>query len=154
MASWKDFKEGGGGLDEQIRRLKLLIVDDEERILESLTEVFRDRFRVFTAASAEAAREVFDRESPELVLSDQRMPATTGIELLKEIQGKEPGTIRMLITGYSDIDAVIEAVNHQVLYRYVTKPWNNEELTELVLAGARKWLEDAGIEGPSRQLYF
>ena len=60
----------------------------------------------------------------------------------------------MLITGYSDIDAVIEAVNHQVLYRYVTKPWNNEDLRDLVLGGARKWLEEAGIEGPSRQLYF
>jgi DNA-binding NtrC family response regulator len=155
MGSWKNYRDGSaGGPDDAGRRLKLLIVDDEEKILESLTEVFRDRFVVLTARSADEAREVFGRENPELLLSDQRMPGTTGIELLKEIKECEPGTIRMLITGYSDIDAVIEAVNHQVLYRYIAKPWKNEELVELVVSGARKWLEDAGIEGPSRQLYF
>jgi two-component system response regulator HupR/HoxA len=155
MASWKEHKAGESGeIDERIRRLKLLIIDDEEKILESLTEVFGDRFQVFTARSADEAWAVFERESPELLLSDQRMPGKTGIEFLKEVKEREPGTIRMLITGYSDIDAVIEAVNHQVLYRYVTKPWKNEDLTDLVLGGARKWLEDSGIEGESRRLYF
>ncbi len=155
MGSWKDYREGRSeDLDETIRRLKLLIIDDEEKILESLTEVFRDRFVVLTARSADQAREIFSRENPELILSDQRMPGTTGIDFLKEVKDREPGSIRMLITGYSDIDAVIEAVNHQVLYRYVAKPWKNEELVELVLSGARKWLEDSGIEGPSRELYF
>jgi two-component system, NtrC family, response regulator HupR/HoxA len=155
MASWKDHKAGADGdLDDKIRRLRLLIIDDEENILESLTEVLGDTFEILTAHSADEAREVFDRENPELLLSDQRMPGMTGIDFLKEIQEREPGSIRMLITGYSDIDTVIEAVNHQVLYRYVTKPWKNEDLREVVLAGARKWLEDAGIEGETRRLYF
>ncbi len=155
MGSWKDFQDGRTeGQDETARRLKLLIIDDEEKILESLTEVFRDRFVVLTAHSADEARGVFEQEHPELLLSDQRMPGTTGIDFLKEVKDKEPGSIRMLITGYSDIDAVIEAVNHQVLYRYIAKPWKNEDLVELVMSGARKWLEESGIDGPSRQLYF
>jgi len=142
--SWKVYRDGASE-GTGVRRLRLLIVDDEARILESLAEVLGEAFEVITATSGDEALAAFDAQSPELVLSDQRMPHRTGIDLLKEIQAREPSCVRMLITGYSDIDAVIDAVNHQVLYRYVSKPWENDELRAIVFGGARKWLDDAGV---------
>lgn len=136
------------------RKLTLLIVDDEEQILKMLARLFRSEYRVVTANGGQEGLKKFDEERPELVLSDQRMAGMTGIEMLKTIAGKEPGTVRILITGYSDIDAVIEAVNHKLLDRYVTKPWNNDELMEIVKEGATRYLKNAGIRPRGERIYF
>ncbi|MBI4880643.1 MAG: response regulator [Planctomycetes bacterium] len=136
------------------RKLTLLIVDDEEEILKVLERLFRRHFRVVKAGGGKRALEVFRAERPELILSDQRMRDMTGIEMLKAVKDAEPGTIRMLITGYSDIEAVIEAVNHKLLDRYITKPWENEQLLELVLEGARKYLRNAGVRPGDESIYF
>jgi response regulator RpfG family c-di-GMP phosphodiesterase len=136
------------------RKLTLLIVDDEEQILKMLARLFRSEFRVVTANGGQEGLKKFDEERPELVLSDQRMAGMTGIEMLKTIAEKEPGTVRILITGYSDIDAVIEAVNHKLLDRYVTKPWNNDELVEIVKEGATRYLKNAGIRPRGERIYF
>src|SRR5690554_5996431 len=88
------------------RKLTLLIVDDEEQILKMLARLFRSEFRVVTANGGQEGLKTFDEERPELILSDQRMAGMTGIEMLKQMAEKEPGTVRILITGYSDIDAV------------------------------------------------
>jgi len=136
------------------RRLTLLIVDDEARILESLGEIFSDRYEVVTARGADEALELFRERRPELVLCDQRMPGRTGIEVLKEIRELEPGTIRMLITGYSDIDVVIQAVNETVLHRYVTKPWVNEDLIEVVAEGARQYIDESGLSDDKSGILF
>lgn len=136
------------------RKLTLLIVDDEEQILKMLARLFRSEFRVVTANGGQEGLKKFDEERPELVLSDQRMAGMTGIEMLKAIAEKEPGTVRILITGYSDIDAVIEAVNRKLLDRYVTKPWNNDELVDIVKEGATRYLKNAGIRPRGERIYF
>lgn len=152
MSGWRDYRKKADTPDS--RRLTLLVVDDEERILETLNELFRERLEVLRARSSEEALRIFRERRPQLVLSDQRMPGTTGIELLKQIREIEPGTIRMLITGYSDIDVVIEAVNEEVLHRYVTKPWVNEELVDVVRACAERYLEENGLTGDDRDILF
>ena len=152
MSGWKSHREQSEDLGST--RLTLLIVDDEKRIIEALTELFGDRYRVLTAGDGRQAIEVFTRERPELVLCDQRMPGTSGIETLKLMREMEPGTIRMLLTGYSDIDVVIDAVNEQTLHRYVTKPWVNEELLEVVAEGARRYLKESGLTGPDSGILF
>ena len=135
------------------RKLTLLIVDDEPQILKMLARLFRSEFRVVTANGGQEGLDTFDVERPELILSDQRMAGMTGIEMLKTISEREPGTVRILLTGYSDIDAVIEAVNHKLLDRYVTKPWDNDELKEVVKAGAARYLKNAGIRPRGERIY-
>lgn len=136
------------------RKLTLLIVDDEEQILKMLARLFRNDFRVVTAGGGQEGLKKFDEERPELILSDQRMRGMTGIEMLKEMKEKEPGTVRILITGYSDIDAVIEAVNHKLLHRYVTKPWDNDELFEIIKEGEELYLKNAGLYPSDRKIFF
>ncbi|MHC4472539.1 MAG: response regulator [Planctomycetota bacterium] len=150
--SWREYRSRGE--EPADRRLTLLIVDDEKKILESLRELLRDHYEVLTASSAEKATGLFRERRPELVLCDQRMPGTTGIELLKEIGEIEPGTIRMLITGYSDIEVVIQAVNEAILHRYITKPWVNEELLEVVADGARRYLRESGLTEDDSSILF
>jgi response regulator RpfG family c-di-GMP phosphodiesterase len=152
VSGWKSYREKGE--EDGPFKLTLLVVDDETRILESLAELFGDRYRVLSAKRGDEALEVFEKERPELVLCDQRMPGSTGIETLKKMRELEPGTIRMLLTGYSDIDVVIEAVNEQVLHRYVTKPWVNEELLAAVEEGAKRYLEESGLTGPDSGILF
>jgi two-component system response regulator HupR/HoxA len=151
-ASWREYRSNGDRPAE--RRLTLLIVDDEKKILESLRELFRERYEVLSASSGEKAISVFKDRRPELVLCDQRMPGRTGIEILKEMKSIEPGTIRMLITGYSDIEVVIEAVNEEVLHRYITKPWVNEELVEAVAQGAQRYVEESGLTADDSGILF
>jgi response regulator RpfG family c-di-GMP phosphodiesterase len=153
MSGWKNHRQGGGGGREG-PRLDLLIVDDEEKILETLTELFKDRYEVVTAGGPDEALEIFAKRRPQMVLCDQRMPGKTGIEMLREIREIEPGTIRMLITGYSDIEVVIEAVNDQILHRYVTKPWENEDLVSIVDQMATKYLEENGLAGGDERILF
>ena len=152
MSGWKSYRDKGE--DGRPVKLTLLIVDDERRIVESLVELFGDRYRVLTATGGDEALSVFGRERPELVLCDQRMPGSSGIDILKRMRDMEPGTIRMLLTGYSDIEVVIEAVNEQVLHRYITKPWVNDELLAVVEEGAQRYLEESGLTGPDSGILF
>jgi response regulator RpfG family c-di-GMP phosphodiesterase len=152
MSGWRSYRDRGG--EGGPEKLTILVVDDERRILESLAELLGDRYRVLTAGSGDQALAVFARERPELVLCDQRMPGSSGIDTLKRMREIEPGTIRMLLTGYSDIEVVIEAVNEQVLHRYVTKPWVNEELLGVVEEGAKRYLEESGLIGPDSGILF
>ena len=115
MNGWKEYRGEAGRAEGP--RLTVLVVDDEERILESIRELLGGRFRVFTARDPGEALSLFAEARPEIVLCDQRMPGGTGIDFLKEIKRREPGTIRILITGYSDIEVVIEALNEAVLDR-------------------------------------
>ena len=152
MTSWREYESGGGSAGGP--KLDLLIVDDEEKILESLSELFRERYDVSTAAGSEEALDVFREKRPQLVLCDQRMPGRTGIDILREMREIEPGTIRMLITGYSDIEVVIEAVNDQILHRYITKPWENEDLVATVDQMAERYLEENGLVGGDEMILF
>jgi len=106
----------------------ILIVDDEPEILFSLRGLLRRDFEVHTAESGEEAMAILQQQPIHVVMTDQRMPAMTGVELLNRVQGAWPDSIRMVFTGYSDIKAVIDAVNQGHIFRYITKPWDPDEL--------------------------
>jgi DNA-binding NtrC family response regulator len=106
----------------------ILVVDDEEDILFSLRGLLRKDFELYTAASGAEALEILRRQPVHVLMTDQRMPQMTGVELLRRAQGNCPEAIRMIFTGYADIKAVIDAINQGQIYRYLTKPWDPDEL--------------------------
>lgn len=114
-------------------RDRLLIVDDEEAILETMTFTFEDDYDVLTAKSAEEALELLEAEGPvSVVISDQRMPGTTGVEFLSQVYERHPATTRIILTGFADMDATIKAINDGHVYAYVTKPWEPDDLKQVV----------------------
>jgi serine/threonine protein kinase/response regulator RpfG family c-di-GMP phosphodiesterase len=111
-----------------IRRPALLFVDDEERVVNALRSVFKDSYRVVTATGAEQALGMVRRERFHVVVSDQRMPGMLGVDLLREIKEIAPNSVRILLTGYSDLAAIVGSVNEGEVYRFIHKPWQHEEL--------------------------
>ena len=107
---------------------KILIVDDEPANLRLLERLFRRDFEVFTAISGREALELLGLHDVALLITDQRMPGMTGIELLKSTVSLRPHMVRIILTGYTDVSALVEAINCGHVYKYVTKPWNNDEL--------------------------
>lgn len=107
----------------------LLLVDDEENILRSLQRVLRkEPYEVHTATSGDEALALLNEQKFDLVISDARMPGMDGPTLLAEIKKKWPWCIRILLTGYADINSTIKAINDGQIYRYISKPWDDEEL--------------------------
>lgn len=107
----------------------LLLVDDEDNITASLVRLLRqDGYQVLTANSARSALDILENHTAGVVLTDQRMPEMTGVELLSEIKTLYPDTVRMVLSGYADLESVAEAVNRGAVYKYLTKPWDNEML--------------------------
>src|SRR6185503_2360724 len=90
--------------------------------------LFREHYQVLTAESGAEALKLLEQHDVALLITDQRMPVMTGIELLKKTASLRPRMVRMILTGYTDIEALVEAINCGQVYRYVTKPWNNDEL--------------------------
>lgn len=110
------------------QHIHILYIDDEIHNLNAFKASFRRLFTVFTAGSAEDAEKVLEKEEVHVIISDQRMPRVTGIEFFESILDKYPEPIRMLLTGYADINAVIDAINKGQVYKYFSKPWNDEDL--------------------------
>lgn len=108
--------------------IRVLYVDDEGHNLTAFKANFRRDFTLFTAESGKDGLDIFLNEDINIVLTDQRMPNMSGIEFLVEVQKINPEPIRILITGYSDINAVIGAINDGQVYRYLTKPWHYDDL--------------------------
>ena len=106
----------------------ILYVDDEIHNLNSFRAVFRRSYNIFTALSAEEGQKILKEHNIHLIISDQRMPETTGIEFFESIIKDYPEIPRVLLTGYTDINAVIDAINRGAVYKYVQKPWNEDEL--------------------------
>jgi len=106
----------------------VLYVDDEINNLNSFKAAFRRDFNIYTASSAVEGRKILDGNEVGVIITDQRMPITTGIEFLESILNVYPDTIRILLTGFSDINAVIDAINRGQVYKYLVKPWQNDEL--------------------------
>ena len=107
---------------------KILVVDDEPANLRSLSRLFREEFEVFTATSGAEALELLKQHDVAVLITDQRMPGMTGIELLKNTVSIRPRMVRIILTGYTDVDALVEAINCGQVYRYVAKPWSNDDL--------------------------
>ncbi len=114
------------------RRPALLFVDDEERVVNALRSVFKDSYRVVTATGGEQALGMVRRERFHVIVSDQRMPGMLGVDLLREVKGIAPNSVRILLTGYSDLAAIVGSVNEGEVYRFIHKPWHQEDLIATV----------------------
>ena len=110
------------------KKINILYVDDEENNLISFKAAFRLKHHVYLAHSGDEALKFLETKAVEIIITDQRMPNMTGIEFLEKILEKYPDPIRMILTGYTDIDAVIDAINKGQVYRYIQKPWMEEDL--------------------------
>jgi len=115
----------------------VLYVDDEEQSLKYFRKAFEKEFWVLTALSAEEARDILDQEKSRvgLLITDQRMPRQSGVDLLAHVRRSRPNIVRILTTAYADLDSAIEAVNSGAIFKYVVKPWNLQELRGALLRG-------------------
>ena len=107
---------------------KILYVDDEKQNLISFQATFRRDYTIFTALSGNEAIEIIKNEDIHLIISDQRMPEMTGVQFFEKILHAYPDPVRMILTGYSDVEAVIDAINNGRVFRYISKPWDENEL--------------------------
>ncbi len=117
-------------LSAMLEEPRILYVDDEENNLMSMKATYRRDFEIVTASSADEAVKILeeDEQGFSILLTDQRMPDKTGIDFLMEVKDKYPDSTRVLITGYTDVEAVIGAINKGEVYRYIEKPWDVNEL--------------------------
>ncbi|ERL55104.1 MULTISPECIES: response regulator [Psychrobacter] len=115
-----------------MQKPKIAFIDDEPRILRSLKMHFRQSHDVFITTDATELMKYISEHDVQVVISDQRMPDKQGTEVLREVKEASPNTIRILLTGYADLNAVIDSVNEGEIYRYITKPWQNDELKKVV----------------------
>jgi response regulator RpfG family c-di-GMP phosphodiesterase len=115
------------------KKINVLYIDDEPNNITSFRAAFRRTFNIYSAESAEEGRNILEIEPIEVILSDQRMPKMTGIEFFQSILTTHPDPIRILITGYTDINAVIDAINIGQVYKYLTKPWIEHEVKSSIL---------------------
>ncbi len=116
----------------KVRKPAILFVDDEERVLNALSYLFRDTYEVEVANGGAPALERLQARRFHVLVSDQRMPEMPGVELLRQAKGIAPGTVRLLLTGYSDLAAIVGSVNESEVFRFVSKPWQEEDLRATV----------------------
>ncbi len=126
----------------------LLIVDDEPDVCDSVYDLLRREFRVLKAHSAQEGFRLMQEEEVHIVMSDQRMPQITGIELLTKIKARHPHAIRMLFTGFADLESIIAAINQGHIFQFLKKPWEPEELVAAVRQAALEYdrLETLAME--------
>jgi DNA-binding NtrC family response regulator len=127
---------------EQSKR-PILVVDDEPEILHSLHGLLRMEFEVHTAQNGFEALEILQQQPIHVVMTDQRMPEMTGVQLLSQVQGESPEAMRIVFTGYADIKAVIDAINQGRIFRYITKPWDPDELRAVLQQACAEYDEIA-----------
>lgn len=119
--------------ERRSKKAKLMVVDDERDNLDLLYRTFRRDFQVYRAESAKAALEILDQEGEmAIIISDQRMPEMNGTEFLGKTVEQYPDTIRILLTGYTDVEDLVEAINAGKVFKYIVKPWNPTELKALI----------------------
>ncbi len=107
----------------------VLFVDDEVNILKAVQRLLRhEKINVLCASRAAEALEILDRQPAQVVVTDQRMPEMSGVDLLSAIRERSPDIVRMMLTGYTEMNIAVEAINRGEIYRLITKPWNDEEL--------------------------
>lgn len=119
-----------------IDRATVLFIDDEERILRSVGMLFRAEYRVLTTTDPEEALRILAQERVDVIVSDQRMPAMRGVELLRQAREISPASMRLLLTGYSELEAVVRSVNEGEIFRFIHKPWHPQALKDTVRTAA------------------
>ncbi len=117
-------------------KLRILLVDDEERILRSLGLLLRMQYEVVTTTSGSEALKLLQQQTFHVLMSDQRMPEMTGTELLRQARSISPNTVRILLTGYADVEASLASINEGEVFRYINKPWGPKELRDTVALAA------------------
>jgi len=120
-------------------RHTLLVVDDEPDVVQSVQDLLRLDYRVLGATRAREGLKILQEQEVHLVMTDQRMPEMTGVEFLGHVRGDHPEAIRLLFTGYADIKAVIDAINQGNVYRYITKPWDPDDLQIVIRQAAEQY---------------
>lgn len=133
----------------------LLFVDDEENVLNSLRRIFlEENYTILTATSGQKALEILGQQSVQLIISDHRMPGMTGAELLKSVREKHHDTIRIMLTGYADVNSIMGAVKEGAVYKFITKPWNDEDLRLTVSLALQQYVlmhENRNLKELARQ---
>jgi two-component system response regulator HupR/HoxA len=119
--------------------LTVLVVDDELRSLETLRRTLEENFTVFTALSAEEGELIMGREFVHIVLSDQRMPGTSGVEFLRRVRAQWPETVRLILSGYTDAEDIIAGINEAGIWQYLLKPWHPDQLLLTLKSAAELW---------------
>ena len=117
----------------------LLVVDDEPDVCDSVHDLLRREFNVLKAKSADEGLKLMRANEVHIIMTDQRMPRVTGVELLKSIRAGHPQAIRLLFTGYADVDSVIAAINQGHIYKFLKKPWQPEELEAAIRDAAAEY---------------
>ena len=127
----------------------VLCVDDEANILSALKRLFRPHgYTILTAASGKDGLELLEKEHVDLVISDMRMPEMNGAQFLEQVKNRWPDTVRLLLTGYAEMSATVDAINKGGIYRYISKPWEDTAMVDLV----REALERLNLEREKRHL--
>ncbi len=114
------------------KKIKVLYIDDEPNNLQAFQASFRRKYQIFTASSAAAGMEILSEHEVHVIVADQRMPQSTGVEFFHIVRKSHPNPIRILLTGYADVQAFIDAINKGEIYRYVKKPWDEFELRNAI----------------------
>jgi len=119
------------------RKYSVLFVDDEQRVTRALKSMFRANYQVFTANSGQEALCILDKNDIDVIVSDQRMPNMLGHELLARVETLFPRVMRILLTGFTDQEAIISNINEGQVYRFINKPWVHEDIQRIVAEAAR-----------------
>lgn len=123
-------------MNSQKRKYTVLFVDDEPRITSALRAIFRKEYNVLIANSGADALPILANQNVDVIVSDQRMPEMLGNELLAIVSQKYPQTMRILLTGFMDKQAIVNSINDGEVYRFINKPWNNEQMREVIAEAA------------------
>ncbi len=118
--------------DSTRQKIRILYVDDESNNLQAFKATFRRDYKVYLALSAQEGRDILKEQVVDIIITDQRMPEETGVDFLESIIPDYPDPIRILLTGYTDIQAVIDAINKGQVYHYLTKPWEEEYMRTVI----------------------
>lgn len=133
-------------------KISVLYVDDEENNLISFKATFRLKYQVYTAISGIDAIQIVEKHPIDIIITDQRMPQMTGVEFLEEVIKVNPDPMRILLTGYADMSAVVDAVNKGKIFHYLSKPWSEEELDETIRRAYELFSERKKIKESFSQL--
>jgi len=117
----------------------LLVVDDEPDVCDSIHDLLRHEFKVLKARNGAEGASLMQDNEVHIIMTDQRMPQVTGVELLTRVRARHPRAVRMLFTGYADLEAIIAAINQGHIFRFLKKPWQPEDLLEAVREAALEY---------------
>lgn len=130
----------------------LLVVDDEPDVCDSVHDLLRREFRVLKAHGAEEGLRLLREQDVHIIMTDQRMPSVTGVDFLTRAQARMPQAIRMLYTGFADLESIIAAINHGHIYQFLRKPWQPEELLDAVRSAAAEYDRLVAVEEDRQRL--